>query len=418
MTPMIDVTTKGFGVEVPTSVARLVTERPGLFDGPFVWPIMVLDGPALAHNIGLHADYCRSRGVLLAPHGKTTMAPALIRAQLSAGAWGVTAATISQVRAYRHFGVDRILLANELVDPRGLDWVLQERENHDRFEFWCYVDSLRGVKLLADALLRNNGSRPLNVLLDVGYLGGRTGVRDIDTALAVGSAVAAVDRLQLVGVSAYEGTAGGETMEEKLEVVTDLATMVRRTTAALWGAELLPKGEPILVSAGGSAFFDVMADELSGQWLAGAETFLVLRSGSYITHDDGVYRAITGYQRVPDGRGLRPALQLWAQVVSQPEEGLALVGFGKRDAPLDAGFPVPLRIKRTNLPLESLDGCVITQLEDQHAYMSFPITEKSIQPGDVIGFGVSHPCTAFDKWRVMPVVDDDLRVVDCIETYF
>jgi D-serine deaminase-like pyridoxal phosphate-dependent protein len=36
----------------------------------------------------------------------------------------------------------------------------------------------------------------------------------------------------------------------------------------------------------------------------------------------------------------------------------------------------------------------------------------------VVTFGLSHPCTAFDKWSLLPVLDDEDRVIDAVRTYF
>ena len=41
-----------------------------------------------------------------------------------------------------------------------------------------------------------------------------------------------------------------------------------------------------------------------------------------------------------------------------------------------------------------------------------------VRVGDWIEFGVSHPCTVFDKWQLIPVLDADDRVVDLVRTYF
>jgi D-serine dehydratase len=38
--------------------------------------------------------------------------------------------------------------------------------------------------------------------------------------------------------------------------------------------------------------------------------------------------------------------------------------------------------------------------------------------GDRVCLGLSHPCTTFDKWRWMPIVDEELNVVDAIVTWF
>jgi D-serine deaminase-like pyridoxal phosphate-dependent protein len=37
--------------------------------------------------------------------------------------------------------------------------------------------------------------------------------------------------------------------------------------------------------------------------------------------------------------------------------------------------------------------------------------------GDIVACGISHPCTAFDKWQLIPVVEDE-HVVDLIRTFF
>jgi D-serine deaminase-like pyridoxal phosphate-dependent protein len=90
---------------------------------------------------------------------------------------------------------------------------------------------------------------------------------------------------------------------------------------------------------------------------------------------------------------------------------------GKRDAPYDEGLPVPLRIRRTSGGVDSAEGLSVTRLNDQHAYLRVS-PEVEVRPGDLVCFGISHPCTAFDKWRTIPVVDDDDTIVDVLHTYF
>jgi D-serine deaminase-like pyridoxal phosphate-dependent protein len=54
---------------------------------------------------------------------------------------------------------------------------------------------------------------------------------------------------------------------------------------------------------------------------------------------------------------------------------------------------------------------------DQHAYVAVE-TDVDVRVGDLLRLGISHPCTAFDKWRHIPVVDEDHHVVDVLHTYF
>jgi D-serine deaminase-like pyridoxal phosphate-dependent protein len=109
---------------------------------------------------------------------------------------------------------------------------------------------------------------------------------------------------------------------------------------------------------------------------------------------------------VPGEGGLDPALAIYAQVLSTPEPGLAIAGMGKRDAPFDEGLPVAEN-----------PGLTVTRLNDHHTYLA--VAEGvQVAVGDVLRFGISHPCTAFDKWRWIPVVDDAGVVVDVLSTCF
>jgi D-serine deaminase-like pyridoxal phosphate-dependent protein len=350
---------------------------------------------------------CARRGLDFAPHAKTTMAPSLLEDQLRAGAWGLTAATPNQALALWALGVRRVLLANEVLDATALRWLAAEAGRG--FEICFQVDSAAGVAAAAAALDATPGTGALRVLVELGHPGGRTGVRTVQEVVSVARAVAAVPRLALVGVTGYEGALPGPAaVDAWLDRLTDAAR-------ALSTAGLLPR--QVVVSAGGSAFFDRVADRLAGAWLPGHDLRVVLRSGAYISHDDGFYRERTPFLRVPGEGSLQAALDLWAQVLSTPEPGLAIVGMGKRDAPYDEGLPVPVAVRRVDGTTGSAAGLVVTRLNDQHAYLAVA-PDAVLSPGDLVRFGISHPCTAFDKWRAVPVVDDAGTVVDVLHTYF
>ncbi|ETK33674.1 alanine racemase [Microbispora sp. ATCC PTA-5024] len=367
-----------------------------LFDGTFTWPLMVVRRSALAHNVAALAAFADRHGLALAPHGKTSMSPELFQAQLDAGAWGITAATAAQVVVLRSLGVPRVLLASEILDAGALRWLAGEL---DGFEFLCFADSVEGVRALDEAA----GETPFRVLVELGHAGGRTGCRGRERLMEVVEAVQAARGVELAGVACYEGTqpdAGG------------VRAFLRELAAAAEAVAPHVEGR-MVVSAGGSAWFDLVAEELAPLARPGGPGALVLlRSGAYIAHDEGFYRERTPYNRLPEG-GLRPALEVWAQVISVPEPGLALVGMGKRDVPYDLDLPFPRAVRRGDRR-EPLDGVTVTRVQDQHTY----VTGEGLRPGDLVAFGISHPCTAFDKWRVLPVVDDDDVVIDLITTCF
>ena len=391
---------------------RALRERPAEpTDKGFGYPMLTLRESALAGNLAAMAAYCAGAGVELAPHGKTAMSPELAARQLASGAWGITVATIGQLRMYRAFGFPRLLLANELVDEPGIAWLAGELAADPGFAAYCYVDSTDGVAILDRVLTAHPAGRRLPVLVEIGL--GRTGCRTDDQALTVAKAAAATSTLTVAGVAGYEGTIGAP----RAQALDTVASFCRRL-ANLAGAVAEVAGGPgeFIVTAGGSVYFDVVARELTAASLDGMT--VVLRSGCYLFHDHGIYQADSPAARGVAGAPVfRPALELWAQVVSRPEPELALLSAGRRDVGFDAGLPVPLRARRRDGGAARLADAKVTGLNDQHAYLRLD-PGTALAPGDVVRLGISHPCTTLDKWGLIPVLDDQDRVIDTVHTFF
>jgi D-serine deaminase-like pyridoxal phosphate-dependent protein len=397
------------------TVAEFLATRPRL--SAFATPLLVLDGSALDANVARMAAWCAQRGVGLAPHGKTTMAPALWERQLAAGAWGITLATPSQVRVGLAFGLRRVMLANALVDPVGLAAVSRARDADPGLEVLSWVDSPRSAAAMEAVLSRLAPTRPLTVLVELGAPGGRTGARDLPAARAVAAAVAASPHLRLAGVAGYEGALAHDASPAALATVRGYLRDLAALHADLADAYEVDEA---VVTAGGSAYFDDVADVLGP--LGGPGTRVLVRSGAYVIHDDGFYRGISPFARPgAGGAPLTSAMHAWARVVSRPEPGLALLDAGKRDVPFDEGLPEPqLAADALGAPARPLAG-EITAVNDQHAFLRLP-PDAVLDVGHVVRLGLSHPCTAFDKWREVPVVagadEPDPVVVDLVRTCF
>lgn len=394
-----------------------------LLAGDTPLPAAVLRQSAIDHNVDWMRRFTELTGMLLCPHGKTSMSPQLFDRQLRAGAWGITAATVSHLHVYRRFGIGRILLANQLVDPAGIRFILSELARDPDFDFYCLVDSIASVDMLHKAAAESDCPRPIQLLVEVGQTGGRTGARSIEQAIEIAKAVHdAGPHLALRGVEGFEGV---------LEVADPADTIVRIETmlddmsevAARCDALGLFADGPIIVSVGGSQFYD-LPPSLRQRLGPDREAILVLRSGCYITHDSSWFseyaKAIA--RRMPEvadlGEGLRPAIEVWAYVQSLPEPGLAIVTMGKRDASFDVHMPTPLKWHRDGMAAPArLAGHQVLRMNDQHAYVALP-EDSPLRVGDRIGCGIAHPCTTFDRWPVMMIVDEDYRVVDAIRTFF
>jgi D-serine deaminase-like pyridoxal phosphate-dependent protein len=418
----VGVTEKSFGrlaATWPVTACWLADNRPPLLGGDFLLPVLVLRESALAANIAAMASYCASAGVHLAPHGKTTMAPQLLGRQLAAGAWGVTAATVSQVQVFRAFGIARILIANEVVDPAAIAWLAAELAADPDFDCYCFADSVAGVDLLTAGLapVLAGTDRQLGILVELGQPGGRAGCRSVADAAVVGAAVAASPALRLAGAAGYEGSIGHDDDPATLAAIAAFGRDLRRLGTLLPG---LGADGDYLLSAGGSAYFDIVVSELTAPADDGSEPVVLLRSGAYVTHDHGFYQRLSpGGGNGRPGPALTPAFELWAPVLSRPEPGLAIIGAGRHDVAFDQDQPVPLRALvagRADAALP-VTGMHVSALDDQHGYLRLP-SESGLGPGDLVCLGISHPCTTFDKSRVIPVVDDEYRVIDALHTFF
>ncbi|MFJ4911385.1 amino acid deaminase [Streptomyces sp. NPDC088726] len=400
------------------TVAALAAERRSLFTGGFTTPVLALSAESVEHNLALLETYAERHGLAFAPHGKTSMSPQLFARQLEHGAWGITAAVPHQARVYRAYGIRRIFLANELVDAAALRWLAGELDADPEFRFVCYVDSVRGVELMEDALRAAGASRPVDVVVELGAgEGARTGARTEADCAEVADAVAGAGTLRLVGVAGYEGEvpqASGERVRDWLRRLVALASDfdARGRFAAL------EAGEPIVISAGGSAWFDAVADVFAEIPELSSPVLKLLRSGAYVSHDDGHYRQLTPFNRVPEEGALEPAFRLWAQVVSRPSPGQAFLNAGKRDAAYDLDLPVAQVVRSgRDGSVREASGIEITGLSDQHAWVR-TADGAGLEVGDWVGMGLSHPCTSFDKWQLIPLVAADGTVTDYIRTFF
>lgn len=379
-------------------------------------PTAVIRSDALVHNLAEMQAFADRSGARLCPHGKTTMSPEIFRMQLDAGAWGITAATAHHVRIYRRLGLKRVFLANILAGRADIDFIAGELAADPAFDFYCLVDSAKAASLLADGMARTGSGQRINVLVETGLANARTGVRSVAAALELARQVAALPTLALRGVETFEGVR--QTAPDARDLAEGMIDLAVAAADAIAAEGLFADGE-VLLSAGGSAFLDLCAAKLSTN-VGGRAVQRVIRPGCYVTHDSGIYERITRpggmpYPGLPD---LRPALEVWGAVLSLPEPGRAIVGVGKRDISSDVEPPIPLwrhAPGAIGLP-HPIDGMAVAAMWDQH--LAIENTERRLTVGDLVGFGISHPCATFDRWTALLTISDDYDVTGAITTLF
>lgn len=400
------------------SIQEVGSQGWNVLDGDFSLPALVLKESTLNHNIELMASYCSNHGVDLAPHAKTPVAPQIVQLQLAAGAWGISVANGHQARLFRRLGCRRMLMANEVVDRSTLGWIAGELDRDPGFEFASLVDSDAAVQLMDQCLSQSGSHRRLPVLIELGVPGGRCGCRTVEEALAVAGSVAASAHLQLAGVETYEAMISNPDLDTRTREIDALMAKVRALMSTLDARGFLAPARELIVTAGGSLFFDRIVAGLGDAWNLSRPVRVVLRSGSYVTHAVGEYEHVSPL----DGRGagelrLQQALELWAHVLSRPEPQLVVLGFGKRDVAHDHDLPVPFAVRSGSWSEPITPGdLTVFALNDQHARARIN-PELRLGPGDRVGFHVDHPCTTFDNWRLVPLVDDGYGVRAAIRCY-
>jgi len=390
-------------------------------------PAAVIHRARLDHNIAWMQQFADAHGVQLAPHGKTTMTPAIFHRQVAAGAWGLTLATPAQARVAAEAGATRVLMANQLVGQQNFADVSKLLQEFPTLEFFCLVDSLENIQQLGQFFSTHEQS--LSVLLEYGVAGGRTGCRGGDDARQLCDAIKRWPSLKLAGVETYEGLihgpgADGESTETRvhqhLESVRDLCVSLIQENRF--------DTEQVILSGAGSAWYDLVCDIFTDH--DEPRILPVIRPGCYVTHDGGIYQQAQAavMARLHQSRhsdccpagDLQSCLEVWAYVQSVPEPGLAILAFGKRDAAYDAGLPVPqthFRPGRDQSPQSVPAEWELTAIMDQHAMLRVP-PNADIKVGDILALGTSHPCLTFDKWRQILLIDDAFNVVETAETFF
>lgn len=426
---MLDHKTKGMpGGTAPFPMSEIAARRWNILAEDLPLPLAVLKKSAMDHNAAWMRDFVARSGAVFAPHGKTTMAPQLFGLQRDDGAWAITLATPHQLAVARDFGFQRIILANQLVGKQMIRYVLDELKRDPDFDFYCIVDSEANVAQLAAAAKEANIGRPLQVFLEGGWLGGRTGVRDLETGLRVARAVkSAAPHLALRGVEGFEGLTPADRTAAETQVRTFLDFLVQLAQACERESLFSPhpeSGGEIILTAGGSAFYDMVLARFTHAGLK-SPTRIITRSGCYLTQDSTRYRRFFSeiVDRTPDagqGGGLLSAIEVWAYVQSRPQPDKVLLTVGARDLGTD-DRPVAETWFRPNSnmgqPQPIPPGHLVTGHNDQHTHMTIPV-DSPLQVGDMLTLGIGHPCLTFDKWQVLPVVDDAYNVIGAVRTFF
>ena len=315
--------------------------------GDLPFPVAVLKESALAHNLAWMADFTRATGVLLAPHGKTTMAPQLFARQLEAGAWGITFATMQQASLGVRTGVRRIILANQLVGREDIAHALYLVATTPDLELHVLVDSIAQLRLIE---ARRIAARAVPGRSTRCWKWGSP-----EAARAVAALTRRwrwrvrsrrVTRVRLSGVECFEGlnvTGDDDGRPDRGRALP--AGGARGGAAMRCGRSLRHRGgHAVGGRLGGVRPRRTRACRCRcrarcARSCGAAATSRTIRSSTSAFCAQVLERSGAAWRE--RARASSPRWRSGREVQSQPEPGLAILAFGKRDASFDIDLPMP-----------------------------------------------------------------------------
>lgn len=389
-------------------------------DGAMSLPLLSLDLAAFDANTRTMLDHVKAHGALIAPHAKTPMSVVLAKRLIDAGAWGATVADARQASVLLQGGVRRLLLGNQTGGKAGALRLARLLARYPDAQVHVFVDSVDGLDSLAMAWTAAGNLPPLGIFIEIGGEDGRGGIRNNDDAKALAQRVLDLDHpsLTISGIAAYEGAVLKD--EPEADGARVDALVRRAGDLSVWLRDHV--GGPLIISAGGSGWFDRVLTVAKPYLSADSELTLMLRSGAIFFHDHGVYKNSIEAMRARGGIGKEehflPALRVWVEVLSMPQPDLVICGMGMRDVASDQGLPQPLAIWRDGERLTDGENASLFKLNDQHAFLRLKSGDWHPQLGDVVEFGLSHPCTCIDRHGVIWGLGAEGAVIEVFPTAF
>lgn len=174
----------------------------------FETPIPLVDEAIVARNIARAQALFDARGVALRPHIKTHKLLRFARAQLAAGAKGITCQKTSEAEVFVDGGCDDILVTFDIL---GDAKTARLRRLADKARLAVVADNEVVVAGLSRAFA--DAARPLSVLVECDVGGGRCGVQSPQEAARLAGVIARSPGLVFGGLMTYPPVEGHDKVE-------------------------------------------------------------------------------------------------------------------------------------------------------------------------------------------------------------
>jgi 3-hydroxy-D-aspartate aldolase len=299
------------GYDVPAAVGDMLAD--------IQTPALIIDLDAFERNVERMKTHAEAMGVRLRPHAKTHKSADVALYQMAnGGAVGICCQKVSEAEALVRGGVNDVLVANEVADPKKIDRLA--RLAH----VTVCIDDPAVVSTLSETASRHGVT--LDILVEIDCGARRCGVLPGAPAVELAKTVAAAPNLAFVGIQAYHGSAQHIYDPAERRAAIDKAIgMARETAELLRDAGLEPK---IITGAGTGTHNLEGASGLYNE----------IQPGSYIFMDADYARV-----RATEGNGtvggFEHALFVLTSIMSKPASGRAICDAGLKAHSIDSGLP-------------------------------------------------------------------------------
>jgi D-serine deaminase-like pyridoxal phosphate-dependent protein len=315
-------------------------------------PVPVIDLDRVEQNIARMQAYADDHGLALRPHIKTHKLPRFAKAQMAAGAVGITCQKLGEAEVMADAGLTDILISFPLIGPAKAARLAALAA---RAKMRVAVDNPLALETAAEAA--RQAERPIGVLVEFDSGMKRTGVTSIEDALALLRKVRDTPSLRFDGLMTYPSNTA---TAEFLKIIAPL---------------IAAEGMAATVISGGGTPGFAHAHEIAG--------VTELRVGTYIYNDRMMLEA--GAASLNDC-----ALEIHATVVSRPSPDRAILDCGSKTLAMDllprggiaAGYGMLL----------GYPDAVIERLSEEHGMVDLSRSDRAPALGERVRVLPNHVC--------------------------
>lgn len=334
-------------------------------------PALIVQEKTLLQNMEAMKSLLQDSPLALRPHFKSHKCAALARWQMKNGAKGITCAKLGEALDLADAGIEDILIANQITDPRKIRR-LADLAGDCRLTV-C-VDHAENIDALAAAAKASDTVIHCYIEYDIGME--RCGVTTQEAVLYLAERIGSHSHLRFDGIQAYAG---------HISHLADLPEMTRITASNSERLRsLLQKleqhGMPARELSGGSTGTSVLK--------AKEGLYTELQAGSYLFMD-ATYRNL----QVP----FQNSLFVLSTVVSS-RPGLTVVDAGVKTCGVDQGMP-------------AIVGGTVRKIVDSEEHFQLHDFSAPVRCGDRLLLIPGHCCSTVNLHDRIYIVDND-RVVD------